>query len=515
MSTFLWLLLTFGLSAGVALLLTPATISGAGSLRLLDSPDGGRRNHAQPVPRIGGVAVYLAASVVACAVFAGAAHVFLLTGDAGDEQIRFLIGALLGSALLLLTGLVDDVRELSAGTKFVAQIAAAVIAWYFGAKLDAVALGYGQGVPVGIFALPLLLLWIVGVTNAFNFIDGLNGLAGGVALVAFATFFIAALALGNSAVLIPCAALAGALLGFLRFNFPKARIFLGDSGSMSIGFLLAVLSLRATENASGAILLAIPVLALSVPLLDTSLAILRRWLRHVPISGADARHIHHRLQALGVSPRRAAIVLWVLATTMAGFGLLIALTAPFVASSIAIVGMVAVAVLLIYGTNLLSYHELIVAGEVLLSAPSRARRVISDQILALDLTAMLGEANTVDDVATILSDAAAQFGFMGMELIGHSSSIEKMQDRILPADWAWRLDYPIRRGPDAIGSFYLLRIWCSPELGARPYGAERVARVLGPALHQWFAAQPPEGTPVGSFTGTPARGLRIGLRRGR
>lgn len=515
MSTIIWLLLTFGLSAGAALFLTPAVINSAGSLSLLDSPDGGRRTHEQAVPRIGGIAVYLGAAIITCAVFARESPLFFRTGAAGDEQIRFLMGAFLGSAILFLTGLVDDVRELGAGTKFVGQIAAALIAWYFGARIDAVALGYGQGVAVGVLGFPLLVVWIVGVTNAFNFIDGLNGLAAGVAIVGFATFFIAGLALGNFAVLVPCAALAGALLGFLRFNFPRAKIFLGDSGSMSIGFLLAVLSLRATENSSGAILMAIPVLALSVPLLDGSLAILRRWLRHVPISGADARHIHHRLQALGVSAKRSAIILWSLAAFMAGFGLLIALTAPFVASSIAIFGMVAVTVLLLYGTNLLSYHELIVAGEVLLSAPSRARRVISDQILALDLTGMLAEADSIDDISAILSDAAGQFGFVSMELIGHTAVAEKVHDRILPANWAWRLDYPIRLGPESIGNYYVLSIWCSPELGARPYGAERVARVLGPALHEWFVSKrPPEGTPAESLTRTPARGIRL-LRRAR
>jgi UDP-GlcNAc:undecaprenyl-phosphate GlcNAc-1-phosphate transferase len=323
------------------------------------------------------------------------------------------------------------------------------------------------------------------VTNAFNFIDGLNGLAGGIAVVACTAIFVAGLALGNFSVLLPAIVLAGALIGFLQFNFPKGKIFLGDSGSMSVGFLLAVLSLQASLNKAGAVLVILPILAVFVPLMDGALAIVRRWLRHVPLSGADARHIHHRLLALGISPNRTAMILWLLAAGMAGFGLLMALTAPFVATSIAIFGLVGVSVLLIYGTNLLSYHELIVAGEVLMSAPSRARRVISDQILALDLTGLIHSARTIDDVALILSDAAMQFGFFGMELSDVSLGADRLTDRVITANWAWKLDYPIRIGVDGGMSFYVLSIWCSPEQSTRPYGAERVARILGPALQHW------------------------------
>ncbi|HMA20951.1 MAG TPA: MraY family glycosyltransferase, partial [Gemmatimonadaceae bacterium] len=287
-------------------------------------------------------------------------------------------------------------------------------------------------------------------------------------------------------VLLPMVALMGALIGFLRYNFPKADIFLGDSGSLSVGFLLAVLSLQASVNSSGVTLLILPIVALFVPIMDGSLAILRRWLRKVPLSGADARHIHHRLLALGISPQRTAIILWTLAAGMAGFGLLIALTAPFVATSAAIFGLVAVSVMLIYGTNLLSYHELMVAGEVLVSAPSRARRVISDQIMAMDVSAQLQKATTVSELSDILRNAATEFGFLGMELTGEDLAGEKMAERVLSANWSWKLDYPIRVTGDVRSVSHVLSIWCSSDQSTRPYGAERVARVLGPALQSWF-----------------------------
>lgn len=486
MRTFIWLAEAFGLALTLVLLVTPLVIRSAGALKLYDSPDGDRRMHVQPVPRLGGVAVFLSAAAVACLLFIRTSPRFTTPGPVGDAEIRFLAGAFIGSAILFLTGLVDDIRGLSPGVKFIAQIFAAVVAIMFGARLDAIALGYGMGIHLGWVGIPLVLLWIVGVTNVFNFVDGLNGLAGGIAVVACGTIIATAALLGNFSVLLPTVALMGALIGFLRYNFPKADIFLGDSGSLSVGFLLAVLSLQASVNSSGATLLILPIVALFVPLMDGSLAILRRWLRKVPLSGADARHIHHRLLALGISPQRTAMILWTLAAGMAGFGLLIALTAPFVATSIAIFGLVGVSVMLIYGTNLLSYHELMVAGEVLVSAPSRARRVISDQIMAMDVSAQLQKADTVAELSDILRNAATQFGFLGMELTGEDLASDKMAERVLSANWSWKLDYPIRVTGDVRSVSHVLSIWCSSDQSTRPYGAERVARVLGPALQSWF-----------------------------
>jgi len=486
MSAIFWLVAALALATGLALFLTPLVVRSARGLQLYDSPDEARRLHELPVPRLGGVSVYLVAAAVSCFIFVRTVTLFIDPGPAGDREVSILAGAFIGSALLFLVGLVDDVRGLSPGAKALGQFLAAGIVWYFGLRLPTVALGYGQGVSTGLLEFPLLMLWIVGVTNAYNFIDGLNGLAGGIAVVACAAIIVVSAALGNSWVVLPTFAIAGALLGFLPYNFPSGKIFLGDAGSLSIGFLLAVFSVSGSVSKSGAVLVIVPLLAMFVPLLDGALAIIRRWLRNVPLSGADARHIHHRLLALGVSRERTAVLLWALAAAMAGFGLLIALTAPFVAASVAILGLVGVSVLVIYGTNLLSYHELIVAGEVLVSGPSRARRIISDQIRALDLAAQLSKASTVHDVSEVLSDAASSFGFLGMELTGEDLTLDRIADHILSANWAWKLDYPIRMAGDGRTIHYVLSIWCSPEQSARPYGAERVARVLGPALQRWF-----------------------------
>ncbi len=412
----------------------------------------------------------------------------------------------------------DDLRGLSPTIKFVAQLAAAGIAWYFGAQFEWVALGYGKGVSVGWLALPLTVLWIVGVTNVFNFIDGLNGLATGVAIVGCATIVVASVALGNHTVLLPTVALAGALLGFLRYNYPNARIFLGDSGSLSVGFLLAVFSLKASVNAHGAVLVIIPLVAVAVPIMDGTLAILRRWLRHVPIAGADARHIHHRLLAMGIGPARTAVLLWALAGAMAVFGLLVALTAPYVASTLAVLGFVGVAFMVIYGTNLLSYHELSVAGEVLATAPSRVRRVISNQIMAMDLIAHIRSARTVEEIAGLLLEAAPQFGFLAMDLKPQEIDDRRTPESVRKVNWAWKLDYPIRISELEDSPHLVLSVWCSQATSTRPYGAERIARIVGPAIHDWFVTRRMEKEEESSGVRKPAappepRRKRFRMRR--
>jgi UDP-GlcNAc:undecaprenyl-phosphate GlcNAc-1-phosphate transferase len=510
-----WLSGVFVLGTCASLLLTPLVIRAAGALRLYDSPDGVRRLHASPVPRLGGIAVYLSTAIVSTGVFFIGTTVFVPGYVIAPHDARMLTGALVGASLLFLVGLFDDVRGLPPSAKFVAQVTAAVIAYYFGVRLGSVTLGYGAGVPVGVLSAPLVILWIIGVTNAYNFIDGLNGLAGGIAIVACATAAIVGLTLQNIAVVVPAVALGGAMLGFLHYNFPKARVFLGDSGSMSAGFLLAVLLLESVEVPGPSVLVVVPILALFVPLLDVMLAIIRRWLRGVPLSGADARHIHHRLMALGLSQERTSIFLWVLALAMAAFGLLIALTAPYVATSIAMFGLVGLSILVIYGTNLLSYHELVVAGEVLLTAPGRVRRVISDQILALDLTARIQNARGIDEVSSLLSSTASNFGFLRMELVPEKPLPHSSEGEAPPA-WAWKLEYPLRPAiGDGSAPDYKLAIWCSAEHNVRPYGAERAAKIIAPGLEQWLLEQASalDQQPAASGYGVEGRVGRSTTRR--
>ena len=459
--------------------LTPVVISLARRFQMFDAPDHARRVHHQPVPRIGGVAVFAAAIAVTLVLSPetlslGRGHGFA--------------GLLLGASVMFVLGLVDDLRGLSPVAKFGGQLLAAGGAVWLGGYPTELAITAGTTVHIGWFGAPLLLVWIVAVTNAYNLIDGLNGLATGIAVVACVGALAIAAFFGHS--LVPVLALVGALIGFLRYNFPAARIFLGDSGTMSIGFLLAMLLMRAATSPAGSVLVLVPICAMMVPFLDTGLAILRRWLRSVPLSGADARHIHHRLLALGLTQQQTVVALWGLSACFTAFGLLVALTTPAVAGIISAIGSGVLALVIIYGTNVLAYHELSVAREVLIQGPKRIRRVISDQILALDLCQAIRNAPSIHDLNALLLRNAAVFGFSRMELRterrGHGARDGRHERRRSRGTAAWRLDFFLAHESE---HEVTLSIWCG-GMDSRLSGAERVARILGPAITAWASAHP-------------------------
>jgi UDP-GlcNAc:undecaprenyl-phosphate/decaprenyl-phosphate GlcNAc-1-phosphate transferase len=466
----------------VSLLATPAVVRAAHARKLYDLPTEARRIHTRPIPRLGGIAVFAATM---CALITAVAT-GSLDPRATSETGRFALGILLGGGLLFLAGLWDDMWGLRPIAKLLAQLSAAGIAFWFGFRIDLVGLGSTEFV-LGWLALPVTILWVVGVTNAFNLIDGLDGLATGIAIVALATTLAIALALGNPEVATVCAALLGAPVGFLRYNFNPARIFLGDSGSLYVGFMLAVLSVHGSVKSATAVLVIVPLFALAIPLLDTTLAILRRWLRGVPLSGADSRHIHHQLLALGLTHRRAAVTLYAVATALAMFGLLVALAPPTLVVGIAVAGGALSLVLLLYGMRQLAYHEFAEAGVVLASGFVRIRRIIQDQIHARDLAQMLEQAGSFTQLDRLLEIQGSAFGFLGMEVCRESSVCRKRlaDERGITAR-AWKVDYPVSARQSIHDDPYVLRIWCSMEQGYRPFGAERVARVVAPAVEAWL-----------------------------
>jgi UDP-GlcNAc:undecaprenyl-phosphate/decaprenyl-phosphate GlcNAc-1-phosphate transferase len=487
--------LAAAVGATATLLLTPAVIRVAAKFELYDVPTDGRRVHTTPIPRLGGVAVFAAMSLGLLALPLLSAGGAPMTG----EMRRIFVGILLGGLVLFGAGLVDDLRGLRPSHKLLAQVAAALVA--FAAGIEIARVGFGSAAPyeLGWLALPVTVLWIVGVTNAFNLIDGLDGLASGIALVALVTIGIASSLLGNLEVVVVCAALIGALLGFLRFNFNPARIFLGDSGSLFVGFMLAVLSVHGSTKSATAMLAIVPLFALAIPLLDTGLAILRRWLRGVAFSSPDARHVHHRLLALGLTQRRTATVMYVAASVLAGIGLMIAFAPPTTVVLVATLGSLASLLLMLYGVHKLDYHELLAAGLVLAGGPRRARRVIQDKIHAWDLCRLIEVARTRDELDAVLEDSAASFGFLHIELCREEDAgrwrtfaCEKGRPRRV-----WKVYFPVS-APQAEGAEYYLRISCDRALISRPYGADRVAGILAPALEQWLLTRGTDAEAVAS-----------------
>ncbi|MFL6331949.1 MAG: glycosyltransferase family 4 protein [Pyrinomonadaceae bacterium] len=313
MNTYLTLFL---ISLFASLCSTPVIRRLAQRFGWLDVPSDGRRVHSVPVPRLGGVAVF--ASMMLALLLLPLLDNLVTRQLAGQWQN--VVAVLASSALVFLFGVYDDLKGASAKWKFVAQGAAAVLLYTLGGRVEALTIPF-----VGSLALPpvlgfiVTLVWVIGISNAFNLIDGLDGLAAGASLFAGLVMLGVSLVNGRTLVTVISIALVGALIGFLRYNFNPASIFLGDSGSLFIGFLLAALSVTGTQKASTVVAVAIPLMAFALPVIDTGFALARRFIGGKPLFEGDREHIHHKLLERGWSQRRVAFVLY---AVCAFFGLL-------------------------------------------------------------------------------------------------------------------------------------------------------------------------------------------------
>ena len=271
--------LAFMIALGVALILTPAVIAFARRTGALDKPDA-RKVHARPIPRIGGIGIY--------AAFMVSILVQLIFVELTPEFMMSLIGLMVGGTIIVAIGIIDDYCDLPAKVKLLGQIlAAAVLVIGFDVRIDFITDPLGDFIYLEFFAIPATIFWIVGLTNTVNLIDGLDGLAAGVSSIAAVTIFLVAMEEGIPFVAMVTAALAGAAVGFLYYNFNPARIFMGDTGSMFLGFVLAGISVVGAVKSAATIALIVPILALGLPILDTTFAIVRRARNHRPIFKPD------------------------------------------------------------------------------------------------------------------------------------------------------------------------------------------------------------------------------------
>jgi UDP-GlcNAc:undecaprenyl-phosphate GlcNAc-1-phosphate transferase len=309
-----YLLLTLT-SAALSLALTPLVGRGSRLLGLVDAP-GGRKVHAQSVPRLGGVAVVLAAGLAIALIWT------LRPGAVDPPAWPAMRPFLLATGLIFAAGLIDDVRGLGAVPKLVIELAAAAVIMSSGLLIERVTL-VGSTWPLGWLTWPITLTWLVGVTNAFNLIDGVDGLAAGITVLAGAACGAILVARGHSAEAMLLAALVGGMLGFLVFNFAPASIFLGDSGSLVAGFVLAATAITGWQKGATALATAVPLLIFALPIADSALALLRRAVARPAdgrsiggilrqIARPDRQHIHHRMLAMGWSVRRTVLILYVI-----------------------------------------------------------------------------------------------------------------------------------------------------------------------------------------------------------
>lgn len=391
------LLLLAAVSFLFSLLLTPLVRSLARRWNLVDVPDHKRKIHKKPVPRLGGVAIF-AAYIGSCLPASA-----LLAHATFGLRIGFTVLKLIapGTFVIFLTGLIDDVIGLKPWQKLAGEVAAVSLVITAGVSIHNLSFLPVHPV-VGVAA---TLLWLLACTNAVNLIDGMDGLAAGIVFLVTATNLIASFFTHNVELAVATAPLAGALLGFLIFNFNPASIFLGDSGSLVLGFLAGCYSIIWSAKSTTVIGVAAPVIALAVPLLDTGLAIVRRFLRAQPIYLPDRLHIHHRLLALGLTQRHAVLLLYLAAGTAGALSLcLIWVHNPWEAVIIGIFVSGAA-----FGVRQLKYAEFETAGRII--AQNGLRREIRAQLAVQNFEAMLSAARTADECWAIIQRGAKDFGF--------------------------------------------------------------------------------------------------------
>ena len=286
----------FTVALAVAYFTTPWVKGMAIKAGALDAPDD-RKVHKKPRPRMGGIAIYLG---------------FVLAVLASMHVSREIVGLLLGGTVIMMVGIIDDMYQLSAKVKLLGQIAAAMVLVAFHIRIEWLTNPFGEMLYVDRFSVPLTILWVVGLTNTVNLIDGLDGLAAGVSTIASITILLVALQQNFWTVAILTAALAGAALGFLQHNFNPAKIFMGDTGSMFLGYMLAAVSILGTVKSAATIALVVPIMALGLPIMDTAFAILRRYRNGRPIFKPDKGHLHHRLLDLGLTQKQAVLLMYVI-----------------------------------------------------------------------------------------------------------------------------------------------------------------------------------------------------------
>lgn len=303
--------LTFAAAMVVGLVVTPIVRALAERLELLDQP-GGRKVHQFPVPRLGGIAM-----IVAFGIAIGLATLARPDlGAVGGLRPNRAPAILAGVSLILVIGVVDDVRGMRALLKLVFQIGAALVAFGLGLSVDRLALPWGT-VELGALALPVTVGWIVGVMNAVNLIDGLDGLAAAVVLTVLGAFGLLAASDGVDPTLPIIAATAGAAVGFLAYNLHPASIIMGDTGSMFLGFVAASIAIALTQDGSNPVSPLLPIIALGLPFLDMVWAVIRRSARGEPFFVADSGHIHHQLLRRGLSQRDAMLILTAISGSLA------------------------------------------------------------------------------------------------------------------------------------------------------------------------------------------------------
>jgi UDP-GlcNAc:undecaprenyl-phosphate GlcNAc-1-phosphate transferase len=292
------------ISFSLAFVLTPLYIKIANRLKIFDMPDK-RKLHRAPTPTLGGIVIYFSFSITILITS------FLLRQDSNLELLLYLPGILIGSLVLVIFGILHDTREMAPPIKLFGQIMVALIIFFSGIRIESVTNPFGGQIEL-FYPLSLLVtvIWIVALINAINLIDGLDGLAAGITAIASLVLFFISLAKDDISSMFLCLVLFGSCLGFLRYNFYPAKIFMGDTGSMFLGLILGIISIQGINKMAITVALMIPITVLAIPIYDTALSIFRRFISKKDIFKPDREHIHYRLLNMGITHRHVVLLLY-------------------------------------------------------------------------------------------------------------------------------------------------------------------------------------------------------------
>lgn len=399
-------LICFLISGLLSLVLTRLLRNLATTHGWVAQPELDRHVHTSPVPRLGGAAIYLSFMIVSVAALSFSRRL----GLSPEVSVKGATGILGPAFVIFLLGLYDDLHSIEPYWKFAVQIMAGVLLYTGGFgihRLDLLHPGRHLNPVIG---LPLTVIWVLLITNAFNLIDGLDGLAAGSALFSTVVIFVVSLLMPNPMVTCLTIILAGAILGFLRFNFHPASIFLGDSGSLFIGFMLSALALAGSAKAPTMVAVAIPVVSFGLPILDVALAVIRRFLASKPLFHGDDGHIHHKLLKSGLSQRETVLILYAVTAVFAILSLALLHGGETIALVLVVIG---IGVWL--GVQHLQYSEFSELQDVLRKRMLR-RKLFANNVEIRRATGLLNSCEDLSAICWILKTTLRPLGFDGFQL---------------------------------------------------------------------------------------------------
>lgn len=423
------------LSLVFCLILTPICRDLSLKLNLVDQPDNHRKVHTRPIPRVGGIPI-----AISYVLALGVMMKFAPGGAAIAVRHKELLWSVLPAVgMVFLVGLIDDLFGMKAWHKLGGQVVAAVFAVYMGVQIP---LFDGQAAAHWIM-FPLSVLWLVGCTNAFNLIDGLDGLASGVGLFATLTTLLAALLQGNWGLATATVPLVGCLLAFLRYNFNPASIFLGDSGSLTVGFLLGCFGVIWSQKSATLLGMLAPLMAFSLPLFEVGLSIGRRFLTRKPIFQPDRGHIHHRLLGFGLHPRSVALILYAACAIAATLSLLQSSLSYHLGGLI----IVAFCLLSLLGIRRLDYIEFHTASQVL--RQGRILQLVQGEIHVQTFRRAMTLAETLEDSWKVISKSSRDMGFCSVRMTVDGETFHE-SFAMQPAEQSWQIAIKLKRGGEIV-----------------------------------------------------------------